>query len=195
MPRLSADQWAAVRLEWEGEPTASFLGLAGKHGLQASSISRRAASEGWTKRGVIGDINEAAQRKADARFRDEKQFQELMFRGIRTVARVYGLPEILKCSREHRLERVIPDFVLFHVDGTVSVVECKQAGLRLSSYLAGIAQAKYAADLIHLSEPSRYGKTRSFLAVPSGVEKEVGYACMLFGVGYMPIGNYSEHFA
>lgn len=67
MPRLSADQWAAVRLEWEGEPTATFLGLAGKFGVQASSISRRAASEGWTKRGVIGDINEAAQRKADAR--------------------------------------------------------------------------------------------------------------------------------
>lgn len=60
MPRLSADQWAAVRLEWEGEPTASFLGLAGKHGLQASSISRRAASEGWTKRGVIGDIHKSA---------------------------------------------------------------------------------------------------------------------------------------
>lgn len=67
MPRLTSDQWAAVRLEWEGEPTATFLGLAAKHGLQASSISRRSAAEGWSKRGVIGDINEAAQRKADAR--------------------------------------------------------------------------------------------------------------------------------
>ena len=191
MPRLSADQWAAVRLEWEGEPTATFLGLAGKHGLQASSISRRAASEGWTKRGVLP----MSASELNGRFRDEKQFQELMARCIETVARVYELPEIERCSREHRLPRVIADFVLFHVDGTVTVIECKQAGLSMSSYLAGIAQAKYAEDLIKCADPSLCGKTRSFLAVPSGVEKEVGYACMLFGIEYMPFGSYLDHFA
>jgi hypothetical protein len=67
MPRLTADQWAAIRIEWEGEPSATFLGLAEKHGVAVSSISRTAARHGWSKRGVIGDINEAAQRKADAR--------------------------------------------------------------------------------------------------------------------------------
>ena len=67
MPRLTADQWAAVRLEWEGEPTATFTGLSAKHGINKSEISRRCAKDGWSKRGVLGDINEAAQRKADAR--------------------------------------------------------------------------------------------------------------------------------
>lgn len=67
MPRLTADQWAAVRIEWEGEPTATFSGLAGKHGVDKASISRKAEAEGWSKRGQLGDINEAAQRKADAR--------------------------------------------------------------------------------------------------------------------------------
>lgn len=67
MPRLSADQWAAVRLAWEGEPTATFNGLSEKYGVDRASISRAASREGWTKRGVLADINEAAQRKADAR--------------------------------------------------------------------------------------------------------------------------------
>lgn len=67
MPRLSADQWAAMRLEWEGEPVATFSGLGKKYGVDNSEISRRARRDGWTKRGVLGDINEAAQRKADAR--------------------------------------------------------------------------------------------------------------------------------
>lgn len=67
MPRLSKDKWAEVRLEWEGEPTATFFGLADKYGVDRASISRAAAREGWSKRGVIADINEAAQRRADAR--------------------------------------------------------------------------------------------------------------------------------
>lgn len=67
MPRLTADQWAAIRIEWEGEPTSSFTALATKHGVNKSEISRRSAKEGWSKRGQLGAINDAAQRKADAR--------------------------------------------------------------------------------------------------------------------------------
>jgi hypothetical protein len=66
MPRLTADQWAAIRIEWEGEPTATFSALAGKHNVNKSEISRTAKRQGWSKRGQLGDINEAAQRKADA---------------------------------------------------------------------------------------------------------------------------------
>jgi hypothetical protein len=71
MPRLSADQWAAIRLEWEGEPTASFHGLAQKHGVDKSQISRIAKREGWSKTGQIGSINENAQRRADAKVNAE----------------------------------------------------------------------------------------------------------------------------
>ncbi len=76
MPRLTADQWAAVRMEWAGEPTATFLGLAGKHGVAVSSVSRVSAREGWSKRGQLGDINEAAQRKADARLDSDGKAKE-----------------------------------------------------------------------------------------------------------------------
>lgn len=67
MPRLTADQWAAIRLEWEGEPTATYLGLADNYGVAVSSISRKATTEGWTKKNQLATINEAAQRKADLR--------------------------------------------------------------------------------------------------------------------------------
>ncbi len=65
MPRLTTDQWAAIRIEWEGEPLATFTGLGEKFGVDKANISRRSAREAWTKRGQLASINESAQRKAD----------------------------------------------------------------------------------------------------------------------------------
>lgn len=65
MPRLTADQWAALRLEWEGDPLATFSGLSKKFDINKSEISRKAEKEGWSKRGQIASINESAQRRAD----------------------------------------------------------------------------------------------------------------------------------
>ena len=65
MPRLTTDQWAAIRLEWEGEPKATFLGLSELYGVNVSSVSRKATIEAWSKRNQLGSINESAQRKAD----------------------------------------------------------------------------------------------------------------------------------
>jgi hypothetical protein len=64
--RLTPDQWAAIRLEWEGDPLATFNGMAQKHGVDVASVSRHASREGWSKRNQLGDINEAANRRADA---------------------------------------------------------------------------------------------------------------------------------
>lgn len=65
MPRLTADQWAAVRLDWEGDPSSTFCQLAIKHNVNKSEISRRANKQAWVKTGQLASINEAAQRKAD----------------------------------------------------------------------------------------------------------------------------------
>jgi len=65
VPRLTTDQWAAIRLEWEGEPSATFSGLGEKFGVHNSEIGRRAKRESWVKRGQLASINESAQRKAD----------------------------------------------------------------------------------------------------------------------------------
>ena len=66
MPRLTADQWAAVRLDWEGEPSATFCQLAIKHNVNKSEISRAAKKQAWVKTGQLAGINESAQRKADS---------------------------------------------------------------------------------------------------------------------------------
>lgn len=68
MPRLTEDQWAAIRIEWEGEPRVTMTELAERFGVNKSALSRKAKNEGWQKRGQLPSINEAAQRKADARF-------------------------------------------------------------------------------------------------------------------------------
>lgn len=65
MPRLTTDQWAAIRIEWEGEPTATFSALAVKHHVDKSEISRKSRRESWVKTGQLASINESAQRKAD----------------------------------------------------------------------------------------------------------------------------------
>lgn len=65
MPRLTTDQWAAIRIEWEGEPLATFSGLAIKHGVNKSEVSRTAKRQNWAKTGQLASINESAQRKAD----------------------------------------------------------------------------------------------------------------------------------
>ncbi|MBV5310450.1 hypothetical protein [Chromatium okenii] len=71
MARLTIDQWAALRLEWEGDQLASFHALAQKHGVDKANISRKAAKEGWSKTGQIRSINEHAQRLADAKVNAE----------------------------------------------------------------------------------------------------------------------------
>jgi hypothetical protein len=55
-----------MRLEWEGDPLATFTVLADRYGINIANVSRKAAKEGWSKRGLLGDLNEAANRRADA---------------------------------------------------------------------------------------------------------------------------------
>lgn len=70
MPRLNSDQWAAMRMEWEGDPLMTIIALAAKYGINKSQISRVARRDSWVKTGQIATINENAQLRADAQIRD-----------------------------------------------------------------------------------------------------------------------------
>lgn len=58
MPRLSADQWAAIRAEREAG--ASFPELAEKYGVSHQAIQKRAKAEGW---GDGTDVADTIRRK------------------------------------------------------------------------------------------------------------------------------------
>lgn len=67
MPRLTREQWDTARAEWEIDPTVTMESVAIKFGVDKSQVGRIAKRDGWSKRGQLGDINNAAQLKADAR--------------------------------------------------------------------------------------------------------------------------------
>lgn len=72
MARLTPDQWAAIREEWETDPKASH-DTAAKRASEAGGfecpsreiVRRTQIKDGWAKRGQLADIGEAAQRRAD----------------------------------------------------------------------------------------------------------------------------------
>jgi hypothetical protein len=56
MPRLTAEQWAAVRADYEAG--MSLNAVAGKHSMSRAAVQKRAAAEGWTQ-----DVEPAIRRK------------------------------------------------------------------------------------------------------------------------------------
>lgn len=71
--KLTDDQWAAIRAAWEEDPAITYEGAAiraaKEGGFRVPSkgrISQKVKAEGgWSKRGQLSSINEAAQRLAD----------------------------------------------------------------------------------------------------------------------------------
>lgn len=66
MPRLTQEQWAEARVEWEDNPTMTLNYISQKYDIHRSEVTRRAQKESWTKTRQIEAINEAAHRIADA---------------------------------------------------------------------------------------------------------------------------------
>lgn len=199
MPRLTDDKWAAMRIEWEGEPLATFSALADKYGVNVGNVSRKAAKEGWSKRGnfkrPILARTTVNGRDLKLTYANEKRFQEDLFFHINVVVRIYDLPPIKKAFKEYRIRTLIADIVIFHTDGSATVIECKPAGASLTTYLQGAAQSKCAAHFLQIAEDGRlFGRVRCFLATPTGVDPEVGEGCIALDVGYMPYGEYGEYF-
>jgi hypothetical protein len=67
MSRLQEADWVAMRQEWENDPMLSMNQAALKYGVDRASVGRKAKKEDWQKRQKLSQINESAQRKADAR--------------------------------------------------------------------------------------------------------------------------------
>lgn len=110
------------------------------------------------------------------------------------LAELWGLPEILWCEFEFPLPRGRIDLVLFHSDGTISVVEAKDA-LDERSVVAGIGQLSMYAVQIGYSKTA--SGIRKILTVPVEGNNPnsllIDRACRDAGVIFEPLGTIQEH--
>lgn len=110
------------------------------------------------------------------------------------LAQAFGLPEILRSEWEFSLPRGRVDFALFHIDGSISLLEVK-AVMVLRDILGGIGQLMSYEAQFALSCERRL--VRSILAVPcdgkSDLAKDLYLACSRANVEFMPIGRTIEH--
>ncbi len=110
------------------------------------------------------------------------------------LAEIWGLPDILWFEFEFPLPRGRIDLILFHADGTISIVEAKDA-LNDRQIVAGIGQlCMYAVQVGH-SKPNN--GIRKILTVPiAGKNKSsllIDNACRNAGVIFEPLGTIKEH--
>lgn len=108
-------------------------------------------------------------------------------------AEAAGLPEVLHWEREYHLPRGRADFVLFHADGTATVVEVKKASDEARKVFGAIGQGmSYAVQLGY----SRFLKgIRVVVAADMTGEESLllSQACEAAGAIWLPLGKMEEH--
>ncbi len=108
------------------------------------------------------------------------------------LASTWDLPPITNWEQEFAFPRGRVDFALFHVDGSVSLVEVKNAGSD-RDILCGIGQLSLYA--IQAGQNLPRNKVRRILAVAidSAKSLHLDSACHLAGVTFECIGSVPEH--
>lgn len=108
-------------------------------------------------------------------------------------AEAADLPAILHWEREYPLPRGRADFVLFHADGSITVLEVKKAGDEQRAILGAIGQViSYAVQVGYARLPTAI---RMMVAVDMvGADSLLmSQACAAAGVQWLPLGTMEEH--
>ncbi|MCO7556186.1 PDDEXK family nuclease [Metapseudomonas otitidis] len=103
------------------------------------------------------------------------------------------LPAVLHWEREYPLPRGRADFVLFHADGSITVLEVKKAGDELRAIRGAIGQVmSYAVQVGYARLPTAI---RMMVAadVPGADSLLMSQACAAAGVQWLPLGTMDEH--
>lgn len=108
----------------------------------------------------------------------------------KTLAKEMGWPEISDIERQVRIGRAICDIVLRHTDGSVTIIEVKNAGLGLRDYCTGIGQLAYQA-VMAASDFQTYC-VRQVLAMPGQFPVDVALACIAADVDMLPMPQIDE---
>lgn len=103
------------------------------------------------------------------------------------------LPEISHYEREYPLPRGRADFVLFHVDGSVTVIEVKKNKGNDREIFPAIGQVmSYAVQLGYGRTATSIRKMVASDYVGAGSEL-IDDACRMAGVIWLPLGRIEEH--
>ncbi|MDD5411278.1 MAG: hypothetical protein PHF31_07675 [Methylobacter sp.] len=65
MPKLSKDEWLAIKNKWSADPKLTYSDLAHEYEVSRQIITLRAKKESWQKTGDLAAINREALRRAD----------------------------------------------------------------------------------------------------------------------------------
>lgn len=87
MPRLTKDQWAEARVQWEADPTLTFESLGKTLAVSREAVGQRARKDGWQRDPSLHDVARRAQFKADQREASSKVPAEVPGGRLKTDSR------------------------------------------------------------------------------------------------------------
>jgi len=101
-----------------------------------------------------------------------------------------GWPDVASINRQVRVGRAIVDILVRHVDGSITLVEVKRAGLHLRDYCTGIGQLAYQA-VMAMSDFQTF-KVRRVLAMAGQFPVDVAIVCAAEDVDMLPMCTVDE---
>ncbi|MFG1462275.1 hypothetical protein V5F77_05175 [Xanthobacter sp. DSM 24535] len=107
-----------------------------------------------------------------------------------SVWREMGWPDVRSIRRQVSVGRGICDIVVTHVDGSITIIEVKNAGLGVRDYCTGIGQLAYQS-IMAASDFQAY-RVRKVLAMPGQFPVDVALACIAADVDMFPMPTIDE---
>jgi len=117
-------------------------------------------------------------------------------RGSKQIFEKVRWPQIVNWEKEFPVPRGRADFVLFHLDGSITVVEVKRGDRPLMELMAGIGQVTSYATQVGYSNivGASIKRVLAVTALPNLLDELLlADACKLAGVEYFALGPLKVH--
>ena len=120
-----------------------------------------------------------------------EMFAQIMV-GHKWLTSEMNWPDAYRVDRQVKIGAAIADLVVFHVDGSLTIIEIKAANLPLRDYCTGIGQLAYQAGAAVIDFAKPPSMIRRVLAIPNPVSEEVSLACWMAGVTVLPLPTVAQ---
>jgi len=202
--------WEAIEREFRAGQL-SVVEIGRQHGLSHTAINKRAKRDGWTRnladkvRKAVSARRPAGKKSVDwkrigAQYRPRKTQCDAResiindyaakFAGTAALADEMGWPKASKVISQVKVGGAIVDVMIKHVDGSITIIEVKRAGLGLRDYCCGIGQLMYQVQAATLE--FRTLNVRAVLALPGAPSFHLILAAMRANVEILPLPTARE---